>query len=387
MERCDVLIVGGGPAGSACAAALRRYGLDVIVVDRAVFPRDKVCAGWITPQVVEDLALDLDDYARGRTLQPIVAFRTGFIDGPAPVDTVYDHPVSYGIRRCEFDHYLLERSGARLESGAPVSSLVREGGRWIVNDEIAAPMLVGAGGHFCPVAKWLNPAMPASALVVAQEAEFPIGEQAGWAVRPERPELYFTADLRGYGWCFRKGACINIGFGRLAGGSLPHDSEAFARFLRDRGRIPDRAGWKWRGHAYLLAERRERRVVDDHLLLIGDAAGLAYSQSGEGIRPAIESGLLAASVIAAAHGDYAKARLEPYAEGLRRRFATPLAIQLLARAGLPAFLTPALLPRLMASPWFVRHWLLDRGFLRANEPALARRPAAPVAAATRRQRL
>ena len=62
MNTCEVLIVGGGPAGSACAWKLRQAGLDVIVMDKAAFPRDKVCAGWITPQVVEDLAFDIDDY-------------------------------------------------------------------------------------------------------------------------------------------------------------------------------------------------------------------------------------------------------------------------------------------------------------------------------------
>ena len=56
MLTCDVLVAGGGPAGSACAWKLRRAGLDVIVMDRALFPRDKVCAGWITPGVVEALA-------------------------------------------------------------------------------------------------------------------------------------------------------------------------------------------------------------------------------------------------------------------------------------------------------------------------------------------
>ena len=49
--RVDAVIVGGGPAGSTCAGALRRHGWDVMVVDRAQFPRDKVCAGWITPEV------------------------------------------------------------------------------------------------------------------------------------------------------------------------------------------------------------------------------------------------------------------------------------------------------------------------------------------------
>ena len=59
METCDVLIVGGGPAGSSCAWGLRYAGLDVLVVDRKAFPRDKVCAGWITPQVVQSLTIDL----------------------------------------------------------------------------------------------------------------------------------------------------------------------------------------------------------------------------------------------------------------------------------------------------------------------------------------
>lgn len=47
MDRCDVIVAGGGPAGSTCTWALRRAGLDVVVIDRATFPRDKVCAGWI----------------------------------------------------------------------------------------------------------------------------------------------------------------------------------------------------------------------------------------------------------------------------------------------------------------------------------------------------
>jgi flavin-dependent dehydrogenase len=59
METCDVLIAGGGPAGSTCAWRLQQAGLDVVVMDRATFPRDKVCAGWITPQVLADVGLDV----------------------------------------------------------------------------------------------------------------------------------------------------------------------------------------------------------------------------------------------------------------------------------------------------------------------------------------
>ncbi len=70
--RCDVLIVGGGPAGSTCARELRIAGWDVVVADRARFPRDKVCAGWLTPRVFQLLELDPEEYrATGLTLQEI----------------------------------------------------------------------------------------------------------------------------------------------------------------------------------------------------------------------------------------------------------------------------------------------------------------------------
>jgi menaquinone-9 beta-reductase len=143
MDRCDVLIIGGGPAGSSCAWRLRESGLDVLVLDRKAFPRDKTCAGWVTPPVVDVLQVDLDEYARGRVCQPLTGFRTGLIGG-REVETQYGRVVSYGIRRCEFDYYLLERSGARLRLGEPLKTIERENGQWIVNGEIEAPLVVGA---------------------------------------------------------------------------------------------------------------------------------------------------------------------------------------------------------------------------------------------------
>src|SRR3990172_8871 len=110
MNACDVLIVGGGPGGSSCAWTLRAAGLDVVVADAAVFPRDKVCAGWITPQVIAELALDTDTYRQGRTFQPITAFGVGVIGTASEVATTYGRAVSFAIRRCEFDQYLLQRS-------------------------------------------------------------------------------------------------------------------------------------------------------------------------------------------------------------------------------------------------------------------------------------
>ena len=153
MKQVDVLIVGGGPAGSTLAWALRDSGLAVTILDKQTFPRDKVCAGWVTPAVMEELQINLDDYARGRTLQPITGFRVSQL-GKKEVETLYhDKPVSYGIRRCEFDDYLLQRSGAERVLGQAFKSMVWLGDNWLVNDNIQARLVVGAGGHFCPVAR------------------------------------------------------------------------------------------------------------------------------------------------------------------------------------------------------------------------------------------
>src|SRR5437899_231940 len=113
--KADVVIVGGGPAGSSCAWRLAAAGLDVVVIDRAHFPRQKVCAGWVTPPVFDSLEVDLEDYRRGRVLQPLYTLSTGLVGGRS-VQTHYDQPVSYGIRRYELDEYLLRRSGARLRT-------------------------------------------------------------------------------------------------------------------------------------------------------------------------------------------------------------------------------------------------------------------------------
>jgi flavin-dependent dehydrogenase len=122
MDSCDVLIVGGGPAGYSCAWGLRHSGLQVTILDRQGFPRNKVCGGWITPAVLEALRIEEAEYAQTRVLQPITGFETSYMGGPV-VETHYGKPVSYGIRRCEFDDYLLKRCGAAILDPAPVERL------------------------------------------------------------------------------------------------------------------------------------------------------------------------------------------------------------------------------------------------------------------------
>jgi flavin-dependent dehydrogenase len=364
MVTCEVLIAGGGPAGSACAWRLRQAGVDVVVMDKAVFPRDKVCAGWITPDVVRELHIDTDDYRHGRTLQPITAFRVGVIGDRDPVDITYDRPVSFGIRRCEFDHYLLQRSDARLMLGTPVAHIRRDGTHWVINEAVRAPLLVGAGGHFCPVSRLLNGDAVAAPLVAAQEAEFVAEPRDEWPIAAERPELYFCADLEGYGWCFRKAEYLNIGFGRFAARALPKSSAAFVEYLKANGRIPSHGSWRWRGHAYLVSDRVKRKAVDEGVMLVGDAAGIADPRSGEGILPAIESGLSAASTILEAGAQYTRDRLASYEQHLKKRFgegAVGAALSRLSRAAMP----PTAGLHLMRNAWFVRRVVLDRWFLHA----------------------
>lgn len=366
MRTCDVLIVGGGPGGSACAAALHRAGLDVLVMDKARFPRDKTCAGWITPAVVAALDLDLADYAAGRVLQSITGFRVGTIDG-RDVETRYGRVVSYGIRRCEFDDYLLRRSGARLCLGEAVRQIERRNGGWCINAEIETPLLVGAGGHFCPVARFLGADPPAAPVVAAQEVEFELDarQRGACAVQADVPELYFCRDLAGYAWCFRKGDYLNLGIGREDARRLSEHTRAFVDRLKRCGRIPADAPERYRGHAYILYGHTRREPIGSGVLLVGDAAGLADARSGEGIRTAVESGLLAAEAIVAAGGDYSAAHLAPYAAALRTRFGPPRTDGGWLRF-VPAGLKRALAARLFASRWFARRVVLDRWFLGAG---------------------
>lgn len=372
MDAHEVLIVGGGPAGSTCAWQLRRAGFDIAILDQAKFPRDKVCGGWITPQVVQELDLDLADYARQHTLQPITAFRTSRLGDPQ-LCTRYEHAISYGIRRCEFDHYLLQRSGATLYAGVPLAALESRDGGWMVNGHIKAKVVVGAGGHFCPVAMHLGARFNAEAIIAAQETEFQMtaAEAAACTIAAEIPELFFCPDMKGYGWCFRKGDFLNVGLGRMDRHALGDHVSRLLGYLKRVGKIGFDLRSPLRGHAYLLYGRSQREITADGLLLIGDAAGLASPQSGEGIRPAVESALLAAVVIAGAQGRYDRGHLARYQSLLAWRFGrAPRDLWTRCGQHLPAGITRALARLLFHRASFVRQVVLQRWFLQSDQAAL-----------------
>ena len=384
MESFDAIIVGAGPAGSTCTARLKEIGLGVKLFDKKVFPRVKPCAGWVTPQVIQSLKINMDDYRRDNTIQPITGFRTGII-GRRLIETNYDRPVSFGILRVEFDDYLLRRSGVPCEFQA-VKQIQRENNRWIVNERCTAPLIVGAGGHFCPVARLVggrettNGSTPiprasqanslAPVVVYAQEVEFEMSDrqQSNDHVNPEKPELYFCADMQGYGWCFRKGNFLNIGLGRLEKTDLSAHVQQFCEFLRCGKKLVDPLPSHFLGHAYQLYAQTQPKLYDDGLLLIGDSAGLAYPQSGEGIRPAVESALIAADVIASAGGDYSAKSLSCYGTRLVDRFGPPKPYQV--ANWLPAAWLQTLAAGLMATRWFAKSVVIDNWFLHRKQDTL-----------------
>lgn len=371
MNHCDVLVVGGGPAGSSLAWSLRNSGLEVIIMDRNRFPRNKVCAGWITPAVINTLQININDYARHNVIQAVHGFRISLM-GEDDVEVYYPgKPISYGIRRCEFDRYLLNRTRARIIEDLSLKSLDRKDKYWCVNDDIQTRLVVGAGGHFCPVAKYINNDMKnLSEKIVAQEIEVECTDEELSECNIDRtmPELFFCEDLKGYGWIFPKGNFLNIGLGREDTKQLSGHVQFFCDFLKRNKKIPERLPIKFNGHAYQLYQHAPRQIVADAMLLVGDAAGLAYSQSGEGICPAIESGIMAAKIIEEAKGDYSKDQIKNYQGLIRQRFGKRDSNNKYLK--IPTGFKKYLANKLLKTKWFAKNIVLNKWFLHADTQPL-----------------
>lgn len=290
----DVLIVGGGPAGSAAARPLVQAGARVAVLDRARFPRVKLCAGWLSEPVWDVMELTPAEYTEGlwewnrchvhhRGRQHTIAARGWF------------------IRRVEFDHFLLQRSGATVFEGTGVKKITRRDGRWVVNERFAAPYLIGAGGTHCPVARRLAPPRPAGP-IGAQERElaFDLADVAARRLGGDgEPELLLHDDLRGYGWNVPKSEWCNVGVGTLDPKAVRDAWKvAQAHFSPHLPPQADEAFARMKGHSYLLYDPAHLAgCAQDGALLVGDALGLAHPFTAEGILPALLSGRLAGEAI------------------------------------------------------------------------------------------
>ncbi len=135
--------VGALPSAVRRQAQLQRAGADVLVLDRERLPRLKLCAGWITPEVVRDLGMDLASYPHRLLTFPRLRVHLGRVHIPVPC-------VQHSIRRFEFDAWLLERSGAPVEQHN-VRYIAADGAGYVVDELYRCRFLIGAGGTRCPV--------------------------------------------------------------------------------------------------------------------------------------------------------------------------------------------------------------------------------------------
>jgi flavin-dependent dehydrogenase len=304
VESTDVVVVGGGPAGSSCAWKLREAGLDVIVLDRATFPRTKLCAGWITPEAVADLEIDESEYPFSfMTFDALCMhfkkFRFNY------------RSRQHSIRRYELDDYLLKRSGAKIVQHQ-VRKIQRSGDSYLIDDKYQCQYLVGAAGTRCPVYReFFRDVNPRASNLQTATYEYEFAYE--WD--NEECHLWFFNDgLPGYAWYVPKAnGHINIGLGgtaekiSLQSKNIQEYWRLFVAMLENTGLV-NHDDLRPKGYSYYL--RGNVDVVRlDNTYIVGDSIGLATRDMGEGIGPAVKSGLLAADSIA--NGvDYSVASLE-----------------------------------------------------------------------------
>jgi menaquinone-9 beta-reductase len=301
-EPYDVLILGGGPAGSTCARALVAGGARVAIVDRAEFPRVKLCGGWLSPAIWDVLELTPAAYPRG-----LWEWHTCHVHYRGKDHAIPCH--GWFIRRYELDDFLLRRSGADLHLGTSVKQIERDAdGLWSIGGSIGglrARYLVGAGGTHCPVARMLGPTRPRRA-VGAQELELQTDAAAVARARlgnDGEPELLLFDDIGGYGWNVPKSDWINVGCGTLDATATRDAWSTTREHLRAAGHIPPAADPQldhMKGHSYFLFDPIHLDAAyRDNAFLVGDSLGLAHPITAEGILPATVSGRRAAEAILA----------------------------------------------------------------------------------------
>jgi flavin-dependent dehydrogenase len=291
IER-ETIVVGGGPGGASAAWQLKQDGREALVLDREPFPREKLCAGWITPEVLDDLEFSPAQYPhRFLTFDALQVNLWG-------MHFALRSP-QHSIRRIEFDHWLLERSDAEF-SVHEVKNIKQTVDGYVIDDRYRCRHLIGAGGTRCPVFRRLfrDTAPHDKALqAVALELEYPFN----WH-DPDCHLWFLNHGLPGYSWYVPKArGYLNIGVGGMAarlhdnGDDIKRHWQLLVERLLQRGLI-DKDPGQPKGYSYFLAAKTavNRR---DNAYIVGDALGLATRDMCEGIGPAVRSGLLAARAI------------------------------------------------------------------------------------------
>ncbi len=370
MELYDVIVVGAGPAGSTAARLLASEGLSVLILEQNTFPRLKPCAGWVSPWVFDLIGVGPDQYARKGTVVPFSSLVI-WDEHQIPHPVAFDRTMGYGIIRREFDSFLLSRiKGASIVQGTRVTAVKDDADSVVINGAYRGRVVIGAGGHRCPIARKMGHIRPDEQFVTAvvSETRLPHAVMAAISPIPDVPQIIFNDDFSGYGWYFPKGNYLNIGVGTTMGPALKSHRGALMARLAGKTMLPDPRRnplEPFIGHAYKLMRTTTRTLVSDRFLLSGDAAGVAYNMSGEGIGPAIFSGLLAAETIIEARGNYSRHALSSYVERLTGRLGRPYSPRLLSLMSyMPAWAGISFGRRAAGSGLLRRELIAKRWFLR-----------------------
>jgi menaquinone-9 beta-reductase len=291
MEHFDVAIVGGGPAGSSCAAFCARAGLHTLVLEREKFPREKVCGDCLNPSCWAVLnQLDLAD--RTRALPHAKLERAEFIaiDGHRVItDLPSSDQCEFAIKRSFFDELLLKRAcelDAQIREETTVTALTNSS-RWRIEtasgENFAAKMLVGADGRNSTVARLCN-LLP----------------------RPERERIALQSHVP-LPDNFRNRVVLQLFPQGYVGLSPVNDGELNVCLVAKPGNINALKTWATKrfavssDHAWRTITPLTRAAIPpthENLFLIGDAARVIEPFTGEGIFYAMRSGQLAANAIA-----------------------------------------------------------------------------------------
>ncbi|MCE1180365.1 MAG: geranylgeranyl reductase family protein [Micrococcales bacterium] len=334
-ESADVIVVGAGPAGSATAAYLARSGLDVLLLEKARFPRDKICGDGLTPRAVKELATlgvatrEEDGWHRNHGLRII----GGGMRLSLPWPEVSDFP-GYGMAkaRMDLDETLARHaaaSGAQLREGVSVTGAVRDGAGRITGvtaklvdergratgerTELRAPVVVACDGVSSRIAvsmgreKREDRPMGVAVRTYYETPRHDDDYMESWLELWTRDESGRRIQMPGYGWLFPLGNGLsNVGLGMLdtspAFGNTDY-KDVMRRWVAEmpgEWQISDETMQApIRGAALPMSFNRQPLYADG-LLLVGDAGGMVNPFNGEGIDYALQSGRIAADIVARA---------------------------------------------------------------------------------------